>query len=145
MLLGWRKGCKERAFDQLPAFVHWAARGADNARHANAYADDGGDLCYVKNCAKAIALLQTAPKLNHTVYNVGDGWKYTNAQVVASIRRCAPHFDARLTPGSSVPEAPVDAFMDIERLRRDTGYTPDFGFDEGIADYIAWLQAGHDA
>ena len=108
------------------------------------FAEDGTDLCYVKDCAKAIALLQVAPTLNHTIYNIGGGASTTYADVVASIRRCIPSFVAQLLPGSSSFEQPANAFLDLRWLREDIGYKPDYSLDEGIAEYVDWLQAGHD-
>src|SRR5579864_2758275 len=42
--------------------------------------DDETDLCYVKDCAKAIQMVHMAAKLNHRIYNVGSGKAASNAQ-----------------------------------------------------------------
>jgi UDP-glucose 4-epimerase len=51
-------------FTPVPQLVHAAAHGTApdlSALATPAHSDDGGDLCYVKDCGRAIALLQTAP------------------------------------------------------------------------------------
>ncbi len=142
----WGPGGRSSSlFSALPAFVHAAARAeGDSTAYANVFAEDGADLCYVKDCARAIALLHLAPALDYSLYNIGGGGVSTNAEVVASIRRYAPWFNVKLSPGRSSQEQLVDAFMDLGRLQTDTGYQPNYTLDEGIADYLGWLRAGHD-
>jgi UDP-glucose 4-epimerase len=36
------------------------------------------------------------------------------------------------------------AWLDITRLRRDTGYKPAWDTERAAADYIAWLRAGNE-
>ena len=66
-----------------------------SALRSRAYADDGFDMCYVKDCARAIALLQLAPRLSHRTYKVA------------------------------------------------AGYQPAYDTQSAVADYLAWLRAGH--
>ncbi|MGP0032981.1 MAG: hypothetical protein ACLP4R_00135 [Solirubrobacteraceae bacterium] len=51
-----------------------------------------------------------------------------------------------------MPDAQVDlptggearqAWLDITRLRQDTGYEPAWDVERAAADYIAWLRAGN--
>jgi UDP-glucose 4-epimerase len=103
--------------------------------------DDGSDWCYVKDCARAIALLQTAPSLRHRVYNVGSGIATRNRELVAIGRRLVP--DADLPPFEGSPAPPPVAALDVTRLRDDTGYAPLFSVEAGLADYLAWLRDGN--
>jgi UDP-glucose 4-epimerase len=99
--------------------------------------DDGADWCYVKDCARAIALLATAPALAHRVYNVGSGLATRNGDFAAAARRLVP--DAQLGAYAvSASPAPIAA-LDITRLATDTGYAPRFDAESGLADYLAWL------
>jgi len=133
-------------FTAVPQLVHAAARGTTpdlSALRTPAYADDGFDMAYVKDCARAIALLQLAPRLNHRTYNVASGRVMTNREVAAAVRRLVP--DARI----ELPESPSPAgsgqgiCLDISRLRQDTGYEPAYDTDSAVADYLAWLRADH--
>jgi UDP-glucose 4-epimerase len=61
-------------FFAAPQLVHAAARETApdfSALRSAAYADDGGDMCYVKDCGRAIALLQLADRLSYRTYNAG--------------------------------------------------------------------------
>jgi UDP-glucose 4-epimerase len=105
-------------------------------------ADDGVDWCYVKDCARALALLQTAPALRHRVYNVASGQATRNRAFVAAARAIAPDAPAMELPASAAPALPA-LVLDIARLRDDTGYVPQWSVVDGMRDYIAWL-AGHE-
>ncbi len=110
-----------------PQFVHAAATGTPV------------DLAYVFDVGRAIPLLQTADELTHDTYNVGTGRTTTNAEVIAAIKSVVPDFEVALEPGSSVPAA----YLDITRLREDTGYRPEWDLGRSVADYVAYFRAGN--
>ena len=128
--------------------VHAAARGehADLAGVSfGAAPDDSADWCDVRDCARGIALLATAPALRHATYNVGCGVSSRNRDVVRAALEAVA--DAELGLPQAFAEPPSDTrpglALDIARLREDTGYAPRFTLTEGVADYVAWLCAGH--
>ncbi len=128
--------------------VHASVKGTQpdlgSLRFGSIYAEDAGDQCYIKDAARAIALLQTAPKLNHTVYNVASGRPTANREIVAAIQKVIPAFQVDL-PAGHQPGSPDTAwYMDISRLCADTGFEPQFDIYTGVADYIAWLRAGNE-
>jgi UDP-glucose 4-epimerase len=108
-----------------------------------AFAEDATDLCYVKDCGRAIALLQLAPTLNHRTYNVASGRVTTNGEVAAAIRAVVP--DARIDlPEGRDPDGPErDIHLDVTRLRQDTGFRPAYDTGRAVADYVDWLRAGN--
>ncbi|MDR3575375.1 MAG: NAD(P)-dependent oxidoreductase [Anaerolineaceae bacterium] len=130
--------------------VHEAVNGAklgfEGMRFGSAYAADAGDQCYIKDAARAVALLQTADRLNHKVYNVASGYPTTNQAIVEAIQKVMPEFAAELPVGHmpGLPESAQAWYFDITRLHDDIGFVPEFDIDSGIADYIAWLQAGNE-
>jgi UDP-glucose 4-epimerase len=142
----WGPGGRKTSFvSALPELVHAAARSGlpfspDGRQY---FADDVADICYVKDCAKAIAMVHLAPTLDHTTYNIGGGGAVSNAEVVESIRRSVPDFAATLSTGVS-PGQPADAFLDMTRTREETGYQAKYGLNAGMAEYVEWLRAGHD-
>jgi UDP-glucose 4-epimerase len=83
---------------------------------------DGVDWRYVKDCARALALLQTAPTLPHRVYNIGAGQPTRNRTFVDLARAIAP--DAPLEPMAATVAAPPALVLDITRLREDTESAP---------------------
>jgi UDP-glucose 4-epimerase len=129
-------------FFPAPQLIHAAARGTApdlSPLHAPAHAEDSIDLCYVKDCGRAIALLQLAGQLRHRTYNVGSGRATTNAEVIAAIKKVIPDAQIELPAG----ETGQHAYLDITRLRQDTGYQPGYDTERAAADYIAWLRAGN--
>lgn len=135
------------AFTPVPQLVHAAARGTRpdfSALRSPAYAGDGIDMCYVKDGARAIALLQLAPRLGHRTYNIAAGKVLTNGEVAAAISRLVPDARAELRQGRSPAGSGQGTWIDIGRLRADTGYEPAYDTDRAVAEYITWLRAGHD-
>jgi UDP-glucose 4-epimerase len=111
---------------------------------SRAFAEDGTDLAYVKDCGRAIALLQLADKLNHRTYNIGAGKAIKNRDFAAALKRLIPSATFELPEGFD-PNGPRRLFdLDITRICQDTGYQPQYDVERGIADYVAWLRAGHD-
>ncbi|MGP3929861.1 NAD-dependent epimerase/dehydratase family protein [Nonomuraea sp. KM88] len=130
-------------FFAAPELVHAAARGTEpdlSTLAAPPYAEDSIDLCYVKDTARAIALLQLADRLSHRTYNVASGRATSNAEVIAAIRKVVP--DARI----DLPTGGTDGqtHLDITRLRQDTGYAPAYDPERAAADYLTWLRAGNE-
>jgi UDP-glucose 4-epimerase len=134
------------SFFALPALVHAAVREEPETAEfpEPLHAQDGGDLCYVKDCGRAIALIQTAAALTHRTYNVGSGRVTTNAEIVAAIRDQVPDAAFSFADGRNPKNAPTDPRLDLTRIHQDTGYQPAYDIERGITDYIAWLRAGHD-
>ena len=133
-------------FTAVPQLVHAAARGTApdfSALRSPAYAGDGLDMCYVKDCARAIALLQLAPRLSHRTYNIASGAVLTNGDVAAAIRRLVPEARIELPEGRA-PGSGLPICLDINRLRHDACYEPAYDTDRAVADYLTWLRAGHD-
>ena len=128
------RGRNESRFFAAPGLIHAAVSGESPP---TAYADDAIDMLYVKDCARAIALLQTAARLAHSTYNVGSGRATSNAEVVAAIKRAVPAAELPLEPGRS-PHSAV-AYLDTTRLRADTGFEPQYELDRAIADHVSYL------
>lgn len=129
-------------FFATPQLVHAAALGTEldlAPLRMPVYAEDSIDMCYVKDCGRAIAQLQLADRLNHRTYNVASGRATTNAEVIDAIKKVAPQARIELPTGGSASRN----HLDITRIQQDTGYRPAYGTEAAVADYIAWLRAGH--
>ena len=130
-------------FFPAPQLIHAAAhrRAPDlSGVRGREHAEDSLDLCYVKDTGRAIALLQLADHLNHRTYNVASGHATTNAEIAAAIKTVVPDAQVDLPTGGETRQA----WLDITRLRQDTGYEPVWDTQHAAADYIAWLQAGNE-
>jgi UDP-glucose 4-epimerase len=98
----------------------------------------------VKDCGRAIALLALAQKLNHRTYNVAAGSVTTDGEIAAAIRKIIPEAMADLPAGRN-PDGPAeDIYLDISRIREDTGFQPSFDADRAVADYAGWLRSGNE-
>jgi UDP-glucose 4-epimerase len=104
------------------------------------FAEDTTDLCYVADCARAIVLLQRAEKLNHRVYNLGDGKATSAGQVAEAVEKVTgTPVGKALRPGRG-PTYTVDRYMDLGRIKADVGYEPQYTLERGIAEYAAWFR-----
>ena len=118
-------------FYPLPSLVNAVVRGGEPPQ---VYADDGGDLCYAPDAGRALALLMTAPTLNHDTYNVSSGQPVAHHEFAAALEAAVPGAHVALTPGGQ--RAP---YLDITRLTADTGFTPSFDVTSAAADFVGWL------
>jgi UDP-glucose 4-epimerase len=134
-------------FFGAPQFVHAAVRGTApdlSALYSPPCADDAVDLCYVKDCARAIALVQLAGRLGHRVYNVATGRTTSYGELAAAIRKAVPGTQISLPDGRNPDGPDQDLCLDISRIRRDTGYQPGYDTERAVADYVGWLRAGNE-
>ena len=130
-------------FFAASALVFAAARGTEpdlTGIRGGAFAEDALDLLYVKDTGRAIAALQLADTLTHRTYNIASGRSTSNAEVIAAIKKTVPEARVDLPNGR---QGSAD-FLDISRLRADTGFEPEWGLERAAADYIEWFRAGHD-
>jgi UDP-glucose 4-epimerase len=138
-------GLPDSPFFALPRLLSAAVWGEDpdlSPPRPPAYAEDGADLCYVKDCGRAIALLMLAERLNHGTYNVSTGRLVRNSEVVAAINAVVPGANITLPEGRN-PDRPPDNYLDTTRLREDTGFRPEYDVERAVPDYVDWLR-GHD-
>jgi UDP-glucose 4-epimerase len=138
-------GVPNNPFTPLPRLLSAAVRGEDpdlTPPRPPAYADDSTDLCYVKDCGRAIALLMLAERLNHRVYNVSSGRPVRYGEVAAAINAAVPGADIALPEGRN-PDRPPDNHLDITRLQADTGFRPEYDVERAVPDYADWLRS-HD-
>jgi UDP-glucose 4-epimerase len=131
-------------FFAAPSLAHAAARRTEpdlSGLVAPPHAEDALDLLYVKDTGRALALLQLAGGLHHPTYNVASGHATSNDDVIAAIGAIEPEFRFGL-PAAPAPRP--QSWLDITRLREDTGFEPAYDTATAAADYIAWLRAGNE-
>lgn len=136
------------SLSNLPGrLVHAALQGVPGPlpplRRPDPHEDDPTDACYVKDCAAAIQLLQSAPSLSHRIYNVSAGLAAVSGDFVGALKARLPDAEAELKPGRG-PRGREHARMDITRLVAETGFKAAYGAAAGIADYVDWLEAGNE-
>ena len=135
-------GLPDNPFFALPRLLSAAVWGEDpdlTPPRPLAYAEDRTDLCYVKDCGRAIALLMVAERLNHRIYNVSSGRLVPYSEVVAAINAAVAGANITLPEGRN-PDRPPDTYLDITRLREDTGFRPEYDVERAVPDYVDWLR-----
>lgn len=123
-----------------PFLLARMAAAGDSAVLAN---DGHRDWIYGPDAAAGIIALMDARALRHDVYNVGTGHTWSLRRWCEKLAARQPSFSYRL---GSVSDA--GRFIDpgrrsplsIERILRDTTYSPHFGFEESFDDYLEWMQ-----
>lgn len=135
-------GLPDSPFFALPRLLSSAVWGEEpdlTPPRPAAYAEDATDLCYVKDCGRAIALLMVAERLNHRIYNVSSGRLVRYSEVVAAINAVVPGANIALPEGRN-PARPPDNYLDTTRLRADIGYRPKYDVERAVPDYVEWLR-----
>ena len=138
-------GLPDSPFFALPRLLSAAVWGEEpdlTPPRPPAYAEDATDLCYVKDCGRAIALLMVGERLNHRIYNISSGRLVPYGEVVAAINAAVPGANITLPEGRN-PDRPPDNYLDTTRLRADTGFRPEYDVERAVRDYVDWLR-GHD-
>ncbi len=122
---------------------HAAARGVpadfQGARGGAPHEEDETGALYVKDCATAIQLLQTADKLSHRIYNISGERPITYREFVEAVKKAVPDAQVSLQPGHG-PRYRLNAYMDISRIKEAVGYQPQYDVDRGVSEYIEWLR-----
>jgi UDP-glucose 4-epimerase len=123
---------------------HAAAKGTPTdftgARRGAPYEEDDTGAFYVKDCAAAIQLLQTADKLSHRIYNIGSEGPLTYGDFVEAVKAAVPDAQISLRPGRNPLYRP-NAYMDITRIKEDVGYRPHYDIKRAVEEYIDWLKS----
>lgn len=136
-------------FFAFPQLIHAAARGTEPELDTLPggglpHADEGIDALYARDCGRALAALQLADRLEHEVYNVSGGRLTTYRELSEAIAAAVPGTRYELPDGSDPQSRLPQAHLDISRLREDTDYEPEYDIEKAVADYVAWLRAGHE-
>jgi UDP-glucose 4-epimerase len=135
-------GVPDNPFTPLPRLLSAAVWGEDpdlTPPRPPAYAEDTVDLCYVKDCGRAIALLMVTEQLNHRIYNISSGRVVRYGDVVDAINAAVPAANLVLPDDRNPSGSPVN-HLDITRLRDDTGFEPEYGLARAVSDYVDWLR-----
>lgn len=126
-------------FNVVTRFLHMALGREVPNWPGELFSEDGNDLCYVRDCARGIALLLTAGKLNHTCYNVASGSASSIGEVAAAVKARIPDAKLPVKPGRG-PNYRANPSMEIARISEDVGYKPQFTLGQSIDDFLAWLK-----
>lgn len=125
------------------ALAHAALRGERVRVHAP---QRHRDFCYIDDVSDAFVRLALADHLAWDVYNVAGDRAYRVVEALDALTSLVPGFawaeaEAETADVVTLPPS-VRGNLDMSRLRDDCGFVPRFSLAAGLADYLAWLQAG---
>ena len=148
MRIGGIWGPLYHSMANLPSrLVHAAVKGTEaeygGPRGGVPFREDTNDFCFVKDCAQGIRLVHLADKLEHKVYNIGSGQAASAGQVHDAVLKHKPNAKLKIQEGKG-PRHRDNAYMDISRISGELGYKPKYNVESGIAENIAWLEAGNE-
>jgi UDP-glucose 4-epimerase len=103
------------------------------------------DWTYIGDTARGIAMLATAPSLEHDLYHLARSAKVTVGEVITEIRKQYP--DAELIEDAGHPDlnpniagAAEREPLDTSRFRNDFNWVPETGIEDGMREYLSWWQ-----
>lgn len=98
------------------------------------------DVTYVRDLANGIYRAMTVRPITHRIFNITGGVLRTRGEAAAITRRLVP--GARIDIGPGIPpHAHLRGPSTLDRARAELGYLPHFTLEEGMADWLRWLQS----
>ncbi|HET9662432.1 MAG TPA: NAD(P)-dependent oxidoreductase [Thermomicrobiales bacterium] len=102
------------------------------------------DWTYVEDIAEGIERAWSTPNLPEPVYSVTCGKLYSIGDVLEQFQTHMPSFEYRVVPEdeanyhvSGEPPGPVPSNA---RMRRDLSWVPSTPFEDGMQQYLSWIQ-----
>jgi nucleoside-diphosphate-sugar epimerase len=102
------------------------------------------DWTYVEDIAEGMERAWATPNLPEPVYSVTCGKLYSIGDLLEQFQKNLPNFEYRVVPedeanyivsGDSPGPVPSNA-----RMQRDFGWVPSTSFDDGMQQYLSWIQ-----
>jgi nucleoside-diphosphate-sugar epimerase len=95
------------------------------------------EYIYIKDLARAVALATLAETSHQEiVFNVGAGKKTTLPELCASLQKAVPGAILKVVAPEE-PEAPPLPPLDVSRIRKAFGFSPEFDLVKGFTDYVS--------
>lgn len=104
------------------------------------------DLVYVRDCARAVAVIHLAKGLKHRIYNVGLGRLHSFGEVARILEKLIPGTSLKLGKGdfATITKTVLDinACLDISRISEEFGYVPQYDLEKGLSALTTWIRDG---
>lgn len=98
--------------------------------------DQPDDTIYVKDIAKGIVLACFAENLQHRIFHLGTGKGETLRHVIEFVGKIFGKVPVDISPESKASSPIAHYVFNIERARKELGYTPQYDLETAIKDYI---------
>jgi nucleoside-diphosphate-sugar epimerase len=98
-------------------------------------------LTYVRDTANALMSLINADALPHRIYNLSSGYTTSAREQLLTLYRIRPDAaqQVNVDPETLRAEQYPSNGCNADRLTRDTGWRPQYTFEEALEDYLKWL------
>ncbi len=107
-------------------------------------AEQKDDLTYHRDIANGIVLACFAENLEHNVFNVGTGKGETLQHMIDILNKIFGELPITIGPGLNFQERPgkdlLYSVFNIDRARKELGYSPRYDLEAGVRDYIEWMR-----
>ncbi|MGW2255834.1 NAD-dependent epimerase/dehydratase family protein [Kitasatospora sp. NPDC001660] len=111
--------------------------------HLNGGGHQIRDLVHVDDIATGTLYALVAPRAHNETVNIGTGTGTSIRQVAELVRAHYP--DTQLVETPMPPGDPEGGYASVERMEELLGWRPTTSIEEGVARYVAWLQANPSA
>jgi len=98
-------------------------------------------LTYVRDTANALKTMIEADALPHRIYNLSSGYPTSAREQLLTLYRLRPDASrlVDLDPETLRAEPAPPSGFNADLLSRDTGWRPQYAFEEALEDYLKWL------
>ncbi len=112
--------------------------GLDDLQMDQGY-DQKLDFTNVKDAARGVAMIYSAPEIKRRIYNIATGRASSVGEVAALCASMVPgNTPAEIGPGTLMPRCEA---LSINLAAEELGYKPRIGLEEGIAEYLEWIRS----
>lgn len=96
-------------------------------------------LIHVRDAAEVTILSCMSDKINDmAVYNASSGYQPTFGEILEKLENLIPGFEYEVGAGTLGSEQ--QGVFDLTETERDLGYIPQVSLEQGLKEYIEWLQ-----
>ena len=124
----------------LPSLVRQVLDDTVDSVHVKVF-EPKRDYVYIDDVVSALVSTLNAPK-GFNAYNIGSGKSYSVREVGEAIMRLVGIVKPFVADGQIRPNDVPDIVADISKIRRDLGWTPTVGFEEGLRRMILQSRLG---
>jgi len=98
-------------------------------------------LTYVRDTANSLKTMIEADALPHRIYNLSSGYPTSAREQLLTLYRLRPDASrlVDLDPETLRAEPAPPSGFNADLLSRDTGWRPQYAFEEALEDYLKWL------
>ena len=102
--------------------------------------DQMDDMIYVKDIANSMVLACFAENLEHRIFHVGTGKGETFRHLVEILNKILGPVPIEVGPGLGAASGSNYSVFNIDRARRELGYSPQYDLEASVRDYIEMMK-----